>query len=138
MTYTHWYLAMGAIIFVSVAVGGRAYMINNMGSAYMQEETSSRDLDKISSAHVLKNCLSQGDYYIDSVLLDLNADKDMCELCGICSVATKAEITDIETGMLWSLGYVWEEGRYDTHSLTVNIKVGDHIHAGKMTVKTVS
>lgn len=139
-----------AIIFIIVAVGGRIYLIDDMGKAYLEEKITGDDLDKITVTHMIKDCLTQDIGYIDSAFLDASNEKNICDLCGICNIAAEAEVMDMETGMIWSFKYdsfshlsadareiitTWKRGTHETHQINVNIRSGDEVHVGEFNVE---
>ncbi|MCK4497360.1 MAG: hypothetical protein KAU24_04135 [Candidatus Aenigmarchaeota archaeon] len=144
------YMAIGLIIFVGLTVGGKIYLVESMGSAYLEEKTTAEDLDKITVTHLVKDCLMQGNDYMDSDFLDANNGENICDLCEICNIAAEVEVKNLENGKEWSFEYstfkrfitkvkelvtVWKKERHETHSITVNIKSGDEIHVGELNVK---
>jgi len=144
------YMAIGLIIFVGLTVGGKIYLVESMGSAYLEEKTTAEDLDKITATHLIKDCLMQGHDYMDSDFLDASNGENICDLCEICNIGAEVEVKDLEDSKQWSFEYsswthftqkvrdiitFWKRNGYETHSITVNIKSGDEIHVGELNVK---
>lgn len=148
--YNLMYMSIGLILFVVLTIGGKFYLVDSMGAAYLQEATTTEELDKISATHLIKNCLTQGNYYIDSDFLDVNNGENICDLCDICNIAAVANVKDLEDNREWSFEYgsiknffrkvtelvtIWKDEEHETHSITVNIMSGDVIHVGELNVE---
>jgi hypothetical protein len=134
------YTAIAVLVFVAVTLGVKFWLIGSMGSAYIEEETTGWELDKITVTHLIEACLLQGQNHIDSAFLDTNNEAKTCELCSICAVSHKVYIKDIETGKEWQMGHTKTEilkwgGKEETHKINVNIKDGNEIHIGELNVR---
>ena len=148
--YSLIYMAIGLIIFVGLTIGGKIYLVESMGSAYLEEKTTTEDLDKVTATHLIKDCMYRGNDYMDSAFLDANNGENICDLCDICTIAAQAQVKDLETGKEWKFEYssfkrfitkvkelvtVWKKERHETHKITVNIRSGDEIHVGELNVE---
>lgn len=148
--YNLQYTAAAVIIFVLVFVGGRTYLYGSMSTVYVKEMSTAEDLDKITAAHLVKDCLSEGNSYIDSVFLDTHNGENVCDLCDICNIGAEAHVKDIENNERWDFEYsswthfrkkvadiinIFKSNEHETHSITVNIKSGDVIHVGELNVE---
>lgn len=148
--YSLIYMTIGLIIFVGLTIGGKLYLVESMGSAYVEEKTTTEDLDKVTATHLIKDCLYNGSGYMDSAYLDANDGENICDLCNICNIAAQAVVKDLETDKEWKFEYssfrrfitkvkelvtVWKKERHETHKIMVNIRSGDEIHVGELNVE---
>jgi len=147
------YTAIGAIIFVTAIVGGRFFVVSNFVNADIESQTTSRELNVMSLSYLVRDCMRDGGTSIDLYFLDENDGKNLCEMCGICSIIGNAKMTDMESDSLneWDFEYsvfrgaaryleekyaIWKgQERYrKSFSLYVNIDYGEYSHIGRLDV----
>lgn len=149
-TYSLQFTAAALIVFVVVFVGGRVYLQGSMSTVYVKEMSTAEDLDKITAAHLVKDCLTQGNEYMDSEFLNANNEENVCDLCEICNIGAEAHVKNLENNDKWDFEYsswthfrekvvdiinIFKKEKHETHTITVNIKSGDDVHVGELNVE---
>ena len=151
------YTAIGIMVFVAVIIGGRLFLMESLGKAKIEEKTAMGELNGITAAHLVAKCLKNGKRAIERDFLERNGKrrgtgegKNLCELCGICSVMVEANVSDTESGDFWIFEYgtlsrswqwlkekaaVWKKEKHYSYSISVNIADGDEIHVGELSVR---
>jgi len=98
-------------------------------------ETSST-LDAVDASYMMDACLRGDRHYIDAATLTEKRDLgvNIARSCGISRDDLGIEIKDLQGSSSWDFNY----GRIassHTHSIFVNIKVGNDIHIGELKTK---
>lgn len=140
------------LVLVIAVVGMTIFLVITFLDVRAEIQTTDAELDAISIAHGVENCLKvkSKDEYITESFLDSEGtkDKNINELCNIKMIAT-AKLTDLETGRNWEFKYgFWRSGwewlkdkvkfweSKAKHSIFVNIQCGDDsIHTGRLDVE---
>jgi hypothetical protein len=146
------YTSIAAIVFVAAIVGGRFFIVSNFLQADIESQTTTRELNAMSLSYTLLDCFKQGGDAVNTEYLEQNKGKNICELCGICSIIGEARVTDLEsepekvwefeysalTGLPQALGdklSVWRDDRNKkSYSIYLDIDYGEESHIGRLDV----
>jgi hypothetical protein len=143
------YTVIGALALVALFIGLVVFLVSNAKSVDIEIEKTSQDINAISAAHLVEECLKNKNDYISEVFLNQNKKKNICDLCGICTEFIKTTITDIDSGSEWIFDYtdsmgsvfgdkfrVWLGGKHHTHTIIIKIKtMFNEIHFGRLYVE---
>jgi len=122
----------GVVIFVFTILSITLFVANFLVSIDIDIRTSEEKLNAVEMAHLIKNCLSQGDI-VDSALLEQNRGKRFSEFAGLqtdCKRDVFVEVEDIESGTVWAFG---DRGEY-SHEIFVPLDIGDEVRLGRLYV----
>ncbi len=146
------YTAIGAIVFVTVIIGGRMFLVSNFTSADIESQITTRELNAVSLSYMVLDCLEQEGDAVQVKTLNDNKGKNICDLCDICGIIAEARVTDLEADAetewkfeyslvstlprnLWDKVKFWNaESDHKTHSIYLNIDYEDYSHMGRLDV----
>ncbi len=145
------YTAIAAIVFVTAIIGGRFFIVSNFVQADIESQTTTRELNAMSLSYNILDCLKQDGDSVQAGFLDGNTGKNICELCGICSLISEAMVTDLEASEReWEFKYsavsklpqtlsdkllVWRDDRNKkSYSVYLDIDYGEESHMGMLDV----
>jgi Na+-transporting NADH:ubiquinone oxidoreductase subunit NqrC len=140
MEYELIFTVISALVLVSVFGVGVVFISLNIEETKIEETKFNKDLNTISAAHLIENCLKNGGEHITKSFLDANKGEHICKICkdqiaNICRIDVKARIINLETNKEWSFKY--KDIGKSVHSIFVNIldEESNEIHTGRLYVE---
>jgi len=118
-------LFVGAVISLGLLIA--TSFINYKGTLVNAVE----DLNAIDAAHLIKDCFAEDKGHISADFLNSVSRKNVCDVCGLCSVSVSVKVEDIENKKEWVFG---DASTSYQHHIFINIGYPNEVHVGKLYV----
>ena len=126
------YTAIAAIVVAMVFVAGVSFINSEIIQTRAEIKTEKHEIMKISAAHLVESCFSEGNEHVSVGFLEENSGRSICDVCSLCSFDIGVRVSDF-SGSGWDFGY--ESAGDHNHEIFINLAEGDSVRAGVLHVE---